>query len=78
MSTDVNDMENGGKNRREVEWQLATVDVAAVHRWLAEHHIIQDLLVEQRSPLEVHDVYFDTSDWRIQRAGFALRIRAVS
>jgi len=33
------------------------------------------LVIEPRSALEVHDTYFDTSDWRIRHAGFALRVR---
>lgn len=74
MATSVRTTENG-INRREVEWQLAATDLGSVHRWLAEHHTIQGLVVEHRSPLQVHDTYFDTSDWRIQRAGFSLRVR---
>lgn len=74
MATGVGSTE-AGSDRHEVEWQLATTDLGAVHRWLAEHHTIQGLVVEHRPPLQVHDTYFDTIDWRIQRAGFALRVR---
>lgn len=75
MTTSASDAENGSKDRRELEWQLAAADLGAVHRWLTEHQTIQGLLVEHRSPVQVHDTYFDTSDWRIRRAGFALRVR---
>ena len=77
MTTSFSNTENGS-DRREVEWQLATTDLGAVHRWLAEHHTIQGLVVEHRSPLQVCDTYFDTNDWRIQRAGFSLRVRNAS
>ena len=60
----------------EIEWQLIAPDLDAVHRWLVEHHTIQGLVVERRPPLQIHDEYFDTNDWRIQRAGFSLRVRS--
>jgi triphosphatase len=66
------------KDGREVEWQLACSDLASVRQWLQTHASIQGLSVEPRLTLEIHDTYFDTSDWRIYRAGFALRIRVVS
>jgi triphosphatase len=58
-----------------LEWQLAAADLGAVQRWLSEHQTIRGLVIEPRSTLEVHDTYFDTSDWRIRHAGFALRMR---
>lgn len=78
MTATATDAESGGKDRRELEWQLAAADLGAVHRWLTEHQTIQGLLLEHREPLEVHDTYFDTSDWRIRRAGFALRVRGAA
>ena len=75
MPTSASDAENGGKDHREREWQLVAADLGAVHRWLTEHQAIQGLLIEHRSPIQVQDRYFDTSDWRIRRAGFALRVR---
>ena len=75
MPTSPNDTQNGSKDHREREWQLAATDLGAVHRWLTEHQAIQGLLIEHRSPVQVHDTYLDTSDWRIRRAGFALRVR---
>ena len=62
-------------DQREVEWHLAATDLDAVHRWLCEHHTFDGLVMEPRPPVEVHDTYLDSSDWRIQRAGFALRVR---
>jgi CHAD domain-containing protein len=63
---------------REVEWQLASDDLGSVRRWLADHGKIDGLIVEPRSTLQIHDTYLDTEDWRIHRAGFALRIRSES
>src|SRR6202022_3611301 len=64
------------KDGREVEWQLASTDLALVRRWLEDHGTIDGLVLEPRSTLKIFDTYFDTDDWRIHRAGFALRIRS--
>src|SRR6267142_1222896 len=63
---------------REVEWQLACTDLGSVRRWLADHGTIDGLVLEPRSTLRIFDTYLDTDDWRIHRAGFALRIRSGS
>ncbi|HEY3786424.1 MAG TPA: CHAD domain-containing protein [Steroidobacteraceae bacterium] len=63
---------------REVEWQLACENLGSVRRWLNEHEKIADLLVQPEPTLHLLDTYFDTEDWRIYRAGFALRIRMES
>jgi triphosphatase len=70
--------ESGQKDGREVEWQLASADLGAVRRWLADHGTIDGLVLEPRSTLQIFDTYLDTDDWRIHRAGFALRIRCES
>ena len=59
----------------EIEWQLAAEDLAAVGRWLALPARTAGLRVEPLAPQVLRDTYFDTSDWRVLRAGFALRIR---
>jgi triphosphatase len=66
------------QNGREVEWQLACTDLGSVRRWLGDHRTIDGLIVEPRATLEIFDTYLDTDDWRIHRAGFALRIRSAS
>jgi CHAD domain-containing protein len=66
------------KDGREVEWQLASTDLGSVRRWLADHGTIGGLVLEPRSTLQIFDTYLDTDDWRIHRAGFALRIRSES
>jgi triphosphatase len=68
----------GRKDAREVEWQLACADLGSVRRWLADHGTIDGLVLEPRSTLHILDTYLDTDDWRIHRAGFALRIRSES
>jgi CHAD domain-containing protein len=70
--------ESPHKDGREVEWQLASPDLGSVRRWLADHGTIGGLVLEPRSTLQIFDTYLDTDDWRIHRAGFALRIRSAS
>src|SRR5581483_5674742 len=66
----------GHKDAREVEWQLAANDLGPVRRWLDDHGVIDGLTLQPRPTLKIFDTYFDTDDWRIHRAGFALRIRS--
>ena len=61
-----------------MEWQLASTDLGSVRRWLADHGTIGGLILEPRSTQQIFDTYLDTDDWRIHRAGFALRIRSES
>ena len=70
--------EPGQNDGREVEWQLASTDLGSVRRWLADHGTIDGLVLEPRSTMQIFDTYLDTDDWRIHRAGFALRIRSES
>ena len=70
--------QSGHKDGREVEWQMASADLGFVRRWLADHGTIDGLVLEPRSTLQIFDTYLDTDDWRIHRAGFALRIRSES
>jgi triphosphatase len=66
------------RDGREVEWQLACADLGSVRRWLSDHGTIDGLILEPRSTLQIFDTYLDTDDWRIHRAGFALRVRSES
>ena len=59
-----------------MEWQLACTDLSSVRRWLSEHGTIDGLILEPRSTQQIFDTYLDTDDWRIHRAGFALRVRS--
>src|SRR5580658_4615165 len=71
-------MSSNSSEGREVEWQLAATDLGIVRHWLADHRTIDGLVLEPRSTLQIVDTYLDTDDWRIHRAGFALRIRSES
>ena len=70
--------EPGHRDTREIEWQLASADLSPVRRWLADHPQVDGLLLQPDATVEIHDTYFDTDDWRIHRAGYALRIRTES
>jgi len=61
-----------------VEWQLACTDLNSVRRWLSDHGTIDGLTLEPRATQQIFDTYLDTDDWRIHRAGFALRVRSGS
>jgi triphosphatase len=66
------------QDAREVEWQLKCTDLGSVRRWLKDHGTVDGLTLEPRSTLDIFDTYLDTDDWRIHRAGFALRVRSES
>lgn len=64
------------KVNTEQEWQFRATQLDDVRQWLAaqpsvptERHLIP------RPTLELQDVYYDSADWMIFRAGFALRLR---
>lgn len=67
-----------GTDTREIEWQLAVPDLGIVRRWLEEHKKIGALLILPRPRQILRDTYLDTGDWRMFRAGFALRLRESS
>ncbi|MBW4052036.1 MAG: CHAD domain-containing protein [Proteobacteria bacterium] len=60
---------------REIEWQLAAPDLGVVQRWLDRHTVVDHLIVQPLPLQQLHDTYLDTEDWRLFRAGFALRLR---
>ncbi len=62
-------------SRREIEWQLSAQDLGLVRKWLSEHGSVDDLTIEPRPTHVIHDTYLDTEDFRIRRAGYALRLR---
>jgi len=67
-------------NRRtELEWQFAATDLGAARTWLAglpQGH--SERRCTGQPTLQIHDTYYDSSDWMIYRAGFALRLREAS
>ena len=59
----------------EVEWQFDADDLDAVEGWLGEDRSGSGLIVSPVSTKELKDTYYDTEDWRLYRAGYALRVR---
>jgi len=66
----------------EVEWQLDALDLRPVERWLALRtgptaiaEPIEGLGIVPAAPRRLVDVYVDTDDWRMGRAGYVLRVR---
>jgi CHAD domain-containing protein len=46
-----------------------------VRRWLEQHSLLDELSIQPLPAQQLHDTYLDTEDWRVLRAGFALRVR---
>jgi len=60
----------------ELEWQFSAPGLDAARAWLAaQPHEITDRRVAMRPTLTLTDTYYDSPDWMIFRAGFALRMR---
>ncbi|CAA9433778.1 MAG: Adenylate cyclase [uncultured Rubrobacteraceae bacterium] len=62
-------------DHHEVEWQFDATELESVGAWLREHSSGSGLVVEPESEEKITDTYYDASDWRFYRAGYALRIR---
>jgi inorganic triphosphatase YgiF len=58
----------------EIEWQLAVRDLDALRRWLVGAEL-DGWAVTPAAVVHLRDAYFDTSDWRLWRTGYALRVR---
>ena len=65
-------------DQHEIEWQFDAGDLEAVAHWLLVHAPRDGLTVIQGDTKELSDAYFDTADWRIYNAGYALRVRCIS
>ena len=64
-----------GTDHQEVEWQFDGADLVRVEGWLGEGHEGLGIFAEAGEEKELTDVYYDTADWKLYRAGYALRIR---
>src|SRR5262245_51331184 len=64
-----------GMDHLEIEWQFDAVHLQPVERWLRTVRP-GDLTLTAGSPGGIIDLYLDTDDWRLYRAGHALRIRS--
>ncbi len=58
----------------EVEWQLVPRSGDALYRYLRQARVDGWTLTPSASR-RLRDAYYDTADWRVARAGFALRVR---
>lgn len=67
--------EDRGKDVQEVEWQFDADDLGRVEGWLGEESSGFELVVGPGSAEDLVDGYYDTEDWRLYRAGYALRLR---
>jgi len=66
-----------GMNRHtEQEWQFAAQDLGSARHWLAtQPQEASERHCAPRPTLTMQDTYYDSADWMIFRAGFALRVR---
>jgi CHAD domain-containing protein len=72
---DFNTVQNKVKDHQEIEWQFEAPDLEPVENWLAKHPTTSGLAVAPGGTKEITDTYYDTDDWRLYRAGYALRLR---
>jgi len=63
-----------GTESREAEWQFEVPDRAAVEHWLGQEDG-SGVSVGAPKTLRLADLYYDTGDWRLWQAGYALRVR---
>src|SRR5688572_402474 len=62
--------------RREMEWQFSAEGLEATRAWIARQPTAHsERRFAPRAPVELRDTYFDSADWLVFRAGFALRLR---
>jgi CHAD domain-containing protein len=62
--------------RREMEWQFSAEGLEGTRAWIAQQpSSYSERRFVPRAPIELRDTYFDSADWLVFRAGFALRLR---
>ena len=71
----TNSMQDRVMDHQEIEWQFEAPDLEPVEDWLEKHPTTSGLSVAPGATKEITDTYYDTDDWRLYRAGFALRLR---
>jgi len=63
----------------EQEWQFAAHDLESARHWLAaQPQDASERRFSARPTLNLQDTYYDSTDWMIFRAGYALRVRRAS
>src|SRR5688572_25569270 len=69
-------VEMGMNRHTEQEWQFAASELGPARTWLAaQTHGPTERRCTPQPTLNVQDTYYDSPDWMIFRAGFALRVR---
>lgn len=66
--------EIAGSEHQEVEWQFEAPAKGRVEPWLEEGSR-GEVSVSREEVRRLTDTYLDTGDWRLYRAGYALRVR---
>jgi triphosphatase len=62
-------------DHQETEWQFEAADLERVESWLERHPSVSGLSLLPGATRELNDTYYDTEDWRLYRAGYAMRVR---
>jgi triphosphatase len=63
-------------DHQEIEWQFDAEELEPVEGWLGRHAPgSSGPTVAPNSTVGITDSYYDTDDWRLYRAGYALRVR---
>jgi len=63
-------------DHQEVEWQFDADELEPVEDWLGRHSSgSSGPSVAPKPTIGITDSYYDTDDWRLYRAGYALRVR---
>jgi hypothetical protein len=70
-----NSMQEQVLDHEEIERQLDADDLTLVDNWLKEHASGAGVAVVPGPAGELADIYYDTQDWRLYRAGYKLRVR---
>ncbi len=66
-------------DHQEIEWQFDVDDLGLVEGWLGQYSSgSSGLVITPESTVEITDTYYDTDDWRLYRAGYALRVRKMN
>jgi triphosphatase len=70
-----NAMQEQVLDHEEIEWQLDVDELGLVEKWLKEHPSGAGVDIVPEPARELTDIYYDTDDWRLYRAGYKLRLR---
>jgi CHAD domain-containing protein len=70
--------EPAATDHREIEWQFDADELGLVEGWLGQRPSgSSGPTLAPDSTVRITDSYFDTEDWHLYRAGYALRVREI-